>query len=80
MGGFWGGVKYIVYQASELDATGNPTGKICTGRTSGADDMSEDQILSKRERGYHPRNIGPGTPVYETDSYKAVRGREQYYY
>lgn len=42
--------------------------------------MSEDQILSERERGYHPRNIGPGTPVYETDNYTAVRGREQYGY
>ena len=57
----------------------NPTGKIYTGRTSGADEMSVRQILSKRKRGHHRKNIVPLTPVYETDSYKAVRGGEQYY-
>ena len=75
----WGLIRYIVYQAPELDATGNPTGKIYTGRTSGADEMSVRQILSKRKRGHHRKNIVPLTPIYETDSYKAVRGGEQYY-
>ena len=75
----WGLVKYIVYQAPELDATGNPTGKLYTGRTSGADEMSVHQILSKRKRGHHRKNIGSLTSIYETDSYKAVRGGEQYY-
>ena len=74
----WGLIKYIVYQAPELDVTGNPTGKIYTGRTSGADEMSVRQILSKRKRGHHRKNIVSLTPVYETDSYKAVRGGEQY--
>ena len=70
----WELIKCIVYQAPELDATGNPTGKIYTGRTSGADEMSVRQILSKRKREHHRKNIVPLTPVYETDSYKAVRG------
>ena len=39
--------KYVVYQAYELDEKGKRTGKIYTGRTSGDDDMSVDQILKK---------------------------------
>ena len=49
----WELIKCIVYQAPELDATGNPTGKIYTGRTSGADEMSVRQVSSKRKRGHH---------------------------
>ena len=41
------GWKYVVYQAYELDEKGKRTGKIYTGRTSGDDDMSVDQILKK---------------------------------
>lgn len=71
--------KYIVYQAPELDAMGNPTGRIYTGRTSGADEMSVEQILAKRKSGHHRKDIGSLTSIYETDSYKAVRGGEQHY-
>jgi RHS repeat-associated protein len=69
----FGLVKYIVYQAKEID-----TGKIYTGRTSGSDDMTVDQILNKRHANHH-RNLEPLQSVYETDNYKAVRGGEQYY-
>jgi uncharacterized protein RhaS with RHS repeats len=69
----FGLTKYVVYQAVDLD-----TGKIYTGRTSGADDMSVDQILNKRHANHH-RNLEPLQSVYETDNYKAVRGGEQAY-
>ncbi|MDY5938610.1 MAG: RHS repeat-associated core domain-containing protein [Phocaeicola sp.] len=70
--------KYIVYQAYELDAKGNRTGKIYTGRTSGDDNMSVDQILNRRHTNHH-RNLERLNAVYETDNYKAMRGGEQYY-
>ena len=69
--------KYIVYQAYELDAKGNRTGKIYTGRTSGDDNMSVDQILNRRHTNHH-RNLERLNAVYETDNYKAMRGGEQY--
>jgi RHS repeat-associated protein len=68
----WGLTKYVVYQAPDLD---NP-GKIYTGRTSGSDDKSVTDLLKKRRSGHH-RNIGDMVPVFETDSYEAVRGAEQ---
>ncbi|WP_080939708.1 RHS repeat-associated core domain-containing protein [Porphyromonas gulae] len=71
--------KYIVYQAPELDAMGKPTGRFYTGRTSGADEISVEQILTKRKSGHHRKDIGELISVYETDSYKAVRGGEQHY-
>ncbi len=71
--------KYIVYQAPVLDANGNPTGKVYTGRTSGADDLSVRQILKKRKSNHHRKDIGDLMPIFETDNYKAVRGAEHYY-
>ena len=70
--------KYVVYQAYELDEKGKRTGKIYTGRTSGDDDMSVDQILKRRHSNHH-RNLEPLTSVYEIDNYGAVRGGEQHY-
>jgi RHS repeat-associated protein len=71
--------KYVVYQAPVLDANGNPTDKVYTGRTSGSDDMSVEQILNRRKSNHHREDIGDLQSVYETDSYKAVRGGEQHY-
>jgi RHS repeat-associated protein len=70
--------KYIVYQAPELDAKGNPTEKIYTGRTSGADNMTREQIFAKRKSNHH-RNLGQMDAVFETDNYAAVRGGEHYH-
>ena len=70
--------KYFVYQAYELDAKGNRTGKIYTGRTSGGDNMSVVQILKRRHSNHH-RNLARLNSVYETDNYKAMRGGEQYF-
>ena len=70
--------KYVVYQAYELDAKGNRTGKIYTGRTSGGDNMSVVQILNRRHSNHH-RNLARLNSVYETDNYKAMRGGEQYF-
>ena len=70
--------KYVVYQAYELDAKGNRTGKIYTGRTSGNDNLSINQILNRRQSNHH-RNLERLNSVYETDNYKAMRGGEQYY-
>jgi RHS repeat-associated protein len=66
--------KYIVYQAEDLD---NP-GKIYTGRTSGSDNMTREQILAKRKSNHH-RNLGQMDAVFETDNYGAVRGGEHYH-
>ncbi|WP_330221590.1 RHS repeat-associated core domain-containing protein, partial [Bacteroides fragilis] len=74
----WGLTKYVVYQAPELDSVGNPTGNIYTGRTRGSDEMSTQQILNKRKSNHH-RNLGELVPVFETNSYEAVRGGEHYY-
>ncbi len=67
----WRGVfklkKYIVFQAHELDVNSNPTGKIYTGRTSGSDNMSTQQILNKRKSNHH-RNPGGMEPVSEIKS------------
>ncbi len=71
--------KYVVYQAPVLDANGKATGKIYTGRTSGADGMSIEQILSKRKSNHHRKDIGDLSSIFETDNYKAVRGGEHYY-
>ena len=71
--------KYIVYQAPVLDANGKPTGKVYTGRTSGADDMTREQILNRRKSNHHRKDIGRLRPIFETDNYKAVRGAEHYY-
>ena len=71
--------KYIVYQAPVLDASGQPTGKIYTGRTSGNDNLSTSQILNRRKSNHHRKDIGALTPIFETDNYKAVRGAEHYY-
>jgi hypothetical protein len=65
--------KYIVYQATDLN-----TGKIYTGRTSGADNMSMRQILNRRQRNHH-RELSPLQYRYGTDNYQAVRGAEQFY-
>jgi RHS repeat-associated protein len=66
--------KYIVYQAEDLN---NP-GKIYTGRTSGADNMTREQILAKRKSNHH-KNLGEMDAVFETNNYGAVRGGEHYH-
>ena len=74
----FGLTKYLVYQAPELDANGVPTGKIYTGRTRGADNKSNDSILTKRKSS-HKRNLGDMTTVHETDNYKTNRGAEHHH-
>ena len=59
--------KYFVYQAYELDAKGNRTGKIYTGRTSGGDNMSVVQILNRRHPNHH-RNLAGLHSAYKTGS------------
>ena len=76
---WFGLTKYVVYQALELDDAGNPTGNIYTGRTRGSDNMTTQQILNKRKSNHHRRNLGELVPVFETNSYEAVRGGEHYY-
>ncbi|WP_430438258.1 RHS repeat-associated core domain-containing protein, partial [Parabacteroides merdae] len=71
--------KYIVYQAPVLDANGKPTGKVYTGRTSGADDMTRQQILNRRKSNHHRKDIGQLVAIFETNNYKTVRGAEHYY-
>ncbi|EGA68243.1 hypothetical protein VISI1226_03970 [Vibrio sinaloensis DSM 21326] len=66
------GKKYVTYTAEDLD---NP-GKIYTGRCSGTCDMTPQQILDKRKAGHH-RNLGDLQLDQVTDSYPAIRGREQ---
>lgn len=66
------GKKYVTYTADDLD---NP-GKIYTGRCSGTCDMTPQQILDKRKAGHH-RNLGDLQLDQVTDSYPAIRGREQ---
>jgi len=70
----WGLTRHIIYQALDLD---NPE-KIYTGRTRGADNMSVETILANRKRSHH-RNLGPMTAVFETNSYRAIRGAEHYF-
>jgi len=70
----WGLTRHIIYQALDLD---NPE-KIYTGRTRGADNMSVETILANRKRSHH-RNLGPMTAVFETSSYRAIRGAEHYF-
>jgi RHS repeat-associated protein len=69
----FGLTQYIIYQAVDLD-----TGKIYTGRTSGADNLLVEQIMNKRKSGHH-RNLGEMQSVFETENYKAVRGAEQHH-
>jgi RHS repeat-associated protein len=66
------GKKYVTYTADDLD---NP-GKIYTGRCSGTCDMTPQQILDRRKAGHH-RNLGDLQLDQVTDSYPAIRGREQ---
>lgn len=66
------GKKYVTYTADDLD---NP-GKKYTGRCSGTCDMTPQQILDRRKAGHH-RNLGELELDQVTDSYSAIRGREQ---
>ena len=69
--------KYVVYKADEYDKAGNKIGTY-VGRTSGAPGESTKTILKRRQTGHH-RNVKNIQPLFETDSYPAVRGAEEIY-
>lgn len=66
---------YVVYKANEYDKNGNKIGTY-VGRTSGKPGEPVHKILARRLQGHH-RHLGKLEPVFETDSYAAVRGAEQ---
>jgi hypothetical protein len=68
--------KYVVYQAMEYDALGNPLG-IYVGRTSGAPEEDPKAILKRRRQGHHRKGLDDLKEVFITDRYAAVRGAEQ---
>ena len=68
--------KYVVYKADEYK-DGKKIGTY-VGRTSGAPGESTRSILNRRQAGHH-RDVKNIQPLFETDSYPAVRGAEQVY-
>lgn len=69
--------KYVVYQAMEYDALGNPLGTY-VGRTSGAPGERSELILARRRQGHHRKGLEDDLKeVFITDRYAAVRGAEQ---
>lgn len=74
--------KYVIYQAEEFDKDGNLLGTY-VGRTSGDPNESTKRILDRRRSSHHRsrggKRLGSLEPLWEVDSYAAVRGAEQIY-